>query len=500
MQKEPNPFSTHNLSIQSLLRPALTPVRMNVDYERFRADLEMIDCNLRASSIEALAVEMALENLRDDSTLKQKQRCATFAITALRLEVLRHLLGLPSFRDFSRQLASSDLLADFCRLRTIEGIQGTSKSTLERASKFLNPDQIRELNRLLCEVVSNGDFHPAVGLTDPVDASVCLVDTTCLEANIHFPVDWVLLKDVSLTLLKAIRLIRDKGLKHRMPQSSEELGREMNRLCIEMTHSHRRKDGKKQRKSVLRRMKHLLKKVADHARSHRDLLRREHQRTPLSSGQAEQIVQRIEGKLAQVPEVIHQAHERIIGERLIKNSEKILSVHEPDVHVIVRGKAGKNVEFGNKLFLCESPDGFLLDYELERGRPISDVAMLEKSLERQQSFDIDQRIESVVGDRGFNSKAGSQRLNLMGIADETCPRDPMELRDRLKDASFVERQRRRGSTEARIAILTNQAKGGLRAKGFTHRSISVGWAVLGHNFWWIARKVREKPIEDAEAA
>jgi hypothetical protein len=55
-----------------------------------------------------------------------------------------------------------------------------------------------------------------------------------------------------------------------------------------------------------------------------------------------------------LPKVIEQAHERIIGGRQVKNKDKILSAHEPDIDVIVRGKAGAQVEFGNELFLAES--------------------------------------------------------------------------------------------------------------------------------------------------
>jgi len=34
------------------------------------------------------------------------------------------------------------------------------------------------------------------------------------------------------------------------------------------------------------------------------------------------------------------------------------------VHVIVRGKAGADVAFGNSLFLAETREGFILDHEL----------------------------------------------------------------------------------------------------------------------------------------
>ena len=46
-----------------------------------------------------------------------------------------------------------------------------------------------------------------------------------------------------------------------------------------------------------------------------------------------------------------RGYERIIGERKAPNAEKNLSVYEPEVHLIVRGKDGKEVEFGNRLDL-----------------------------------------------------------------------------------------------------------------------------------------------------
>ncbi len=46
----------------------------------------------------------------------------------------------------------------------------------------------------------------------------------------------------------------------------------------------------------------------------------------------------MDGMLEQIPQVMKQAHE-IIGGRQVKNEEKILSAYEPEIDVIVRGKA-----------------------------------------------------------------------------------------------------------------------------------------------------------------
>ena len=66
-----------------------------------------------------------------------------------------------------------------------------------------------------------------------------------------------------------------------------------------------------------------------------------------------QIIGRIKGVLEKLPVAIKQAHERIIGGRRISNEQKILSLYDDTVNVIVRGKAGANIEFGNKLWLNE---------------------------------------------------------------------------------------------------------------------------------------------------
>jgi hypothetical protein len=126
------------------------------------------------------------------------------------------MLGAPGFKAFSVTLASSDLLTDFCGCRSIAGIHGTSKSSLHRGSTLFTDEQLRTLNTLLVECVGSAPSSFRLGFEEPEDLSVCRLDSTCLEANIHFPVDWLLLRDVSTTLLKAILLIRKEGLLNRM--------------------------------------------------------------------------------------------------------------------------------------------------------------------------------------------------------------------------------------------------------------------------------------------
>jgi hypothetical protein len=301
--------------------------------------------------------------------------------------------------------------------------------------------------------------------------------------------------------MKAIRLIRREGLKNRM-QEPETFIRQVNRLSIQMTNTRRQKDGKRVRKQVFRLMKKLAKKVARHAVVHRDLLKDNQEKTRLTKNQANQIIKRIESVLDQLPQAVYQAHERIIGDRKVINRDKILSLYEKDIHVIVRGKAGAETEFGNTLLIGEQRDGIILDWKLYQDQAPADNKILKESLERTEKY-YHCRPGSVTTDRGFDSPDNRRFLEENGIENNICPKSVVALQEKLKDESFCEHQKRRGQTEGRIGILKNVFLGNpLKSKGFDSRQMSVAWAVLAHNLWVIARLPRaaDKQRELSKAA
>lgn len=501
MNKKTTPVHPE-VAIQSRFRPELTPVSANKDYEEFRRTIETIDRLLIDCHLERFAIDFAVMNLLEKApgaAAQSLDRCANRAIKSLRVNVLRYLLDGLSIRKFSQAVYGSDLLADFCRVRGIDGIMGLSKSEVDRMLKFFPEDQLRLLQNTLTEVCANGGSCARAGLDQPVDASLEFFDSTCLEANIHFPVDWVLLRDVAHTLLKSTILIRRAGLFCRMPRAPEAFARDMNRLCIKMTHSARRKDGKKARKQILREMKGLLDTIGAHARRHRDILERRWEETDYSEVRKDHILMRVNDMLEKLPLVKKQAHERIIGERKVSNADKILSAHESDLHVIVRRKAGKEVEFGNTLLICESAQGYILDWKLYREQAPCESKQLAESLERQANLEIEDPILAACTDRGFPSKKTSKLLEESGIYDATCPRDPARLKERMNEKLFADLQKRRASTEARIAILNQKLGGRLRQKGYDNRAVAVGWAVLAHNLWLIARLLAQQE-KQAKAA
>jgi hypothetical protein len=475
------------------LRPQLPTIVGNVDYLSLRHRLEQIDSLLRESGVEADFVHRALANWKAagsrEPTALEQLKFQQRSRRALRCTILRTLLQ-EDYRGFSCQLAGNPLYQWFCVIDALDLVQVPSKSELQRFAHWLPAGQMREVVEGLLRAAIE---RPAkLRLKEALDTGEYFLDSTCVKANIHFPADWVLLRDAVRTLMKATLLIRRAGLRGRMRPPEEFLGR-MNRLSIEMSQQARRAGGnKKGRKRVLRAMKKLVRVVRNHARRHRRLLDTQWEQSPLSTGQAQQILRRIDGVLELLPRAQKQAHERIIGARQVPNADKILSLYEPEVRVIVRGKAGAEVEFGNTVLLGENRQGVILDYQMFRESAPADSQILFESLLRvREGIGVD--VGTVVTDRGFFSASNSRTLREGDTFDGLCPRGPALLRERMKEERFARLQRRRAQTEARIGILKRNFLGRpMRAKGFEHRQLALAWGVLTHNLWMLSRMRKKR--------
>lgn len=484
------------------LRPRLPTIVGNVDYLTLCQRLQQIESLLQASGLEADFVEKALQDWLKPKpasrlpTARQQQQFQLRSRRALRCTILRTLLQ-EDYRGFSCALAGSPLYQWFCLVDALDEVRVPSKSELQRFAHWLDAAQMRQIMERLLLV--GMEAAGSLDLKEPVNLEEYFVDTTALKANVHFPVDWVLLRDATRTLMKALTLIRREGLKARMEPPAEFL-RRINRLCIEMTHSRRKAESRKERKRILRGMKKLVKVVGRHARKHRDLLDQEWEKTAWTRRQAEQVLGRIDQVLELLPRAQKQAHERIIGERKVDNAEKILSLYEPNIQVLVRGKAGAEVEFGNKLLLGENRQGIILDFQTWPESAPADASVLVESLER-VVVGLKKKMGAVGGDRGFASKANRVGLAEAEIFDSLCPRSPAALKERMKEPRFVRMQKRRSQTEGRISILQRGFLGRpMRAKGFAHRELAVAWGVLTHNLWMLARLKREKKEPMRQAA
>ena len=472
------------------LRPELPNVYGTKDYREFRTILLKMDEILIKSGLEHRLVSQVV-NRHSDSfdeprSSSPQNSCYRYKIVrhALRCNIARHLTG-ESYRLFSIRLADSTLFRWFTGITSFGCRKAISKSTLDRYEKYFDESQVAQDVRACLAGLSDFDKAHTLGLNDPIDCSNVFMDTTCIKAHIHFPVDWVLLRDAARSLISAIKTIRAKGLKHRMI-TPHLLLKQMNILCIEMSHTRRKSHSNKQRKTLFRAMKKLSRCIAKHGERYRDLLQERGHETDWTPLQVQQVIRRLENILEQLPQAIKQAHERIIGERKVLSHKKLLSLYDKDARIIIRGKAGSEVEFGQKFLLVEQSDGLILDWQLFNDLPTSDNQHLALILNRLEQYYG--ALNSACADRGFSSKENDALLKGKNIYNAICSKSPRQFQEQCSTPRFLSLQTRRAQTEARIGLFKNVFLGKpLRSRITENKRYAITWCVLTHNLWVLSR-------------
>jgi hypothetical protein len=184
------------------LRPRLPTIVGNVDYHTLRQRLQQIDTLLRQSGVERDFIQRSLVRwMKDDGTdpsASEQTRYQERSRRALRCNILRTLLQ-EDLRGFSIQLAGNPLYQWFCCIDALDVVKVPSKSELHRFASWLPAPEMRAvLDGLLRSAV---ETPKRLELKVPLDLEAYFLDTTALKANIHFPTDWVLLRDAVRTLM-----------------------------------------------------------------------------------------------------------------------------------------------------------------------------------------------------------------------------------------------------------------------------------------------------------
>jgi len=488
----------NSITYQHEFRPVLPTVFGAKDYREFRRTLEEMDHILTITGIEQRIIVQKITDIKETLSEQREQNLYRRYRQGLRYCMLLGITGY-SYRKLSIRLADSHLFQWFTYTERLGGIRPLSKSSVERFEKLFTDTEITQLIHDLNRSVADNELAEKILYRETaLHFDKIFADTTCVKSNIHFPVDWVLFRDASRTLIKAIILIRSHGLAHRIGDPKCFMTK-MNKLCIEMTHTRKKKGAKKARKQVLRSMKKLMKIIESHGKNYHQLLKDHWQDTDWSELEAQLVLDRIDNILDQLPAAMNQAHERIIGERRVANKHKILSFYEKDVRILVRGKSGAEVEFGNALYLAEQSDGLIVDWDFLQKQAPGDNKLAPGSFQRiQENYGP---IASYAADRGFDSPENSIDLEELGIFNAICPRSVKELTARLEEEEFCRLQTRRGATEGRIGIFKNAYLGKpLKSKGFTHRKIRIQWCILSHNLWKLGTMAAERRKEIDEEA
>jgi len=496
-------MSPNNILYQPNLVLNIPKVINNQDYANYCALLDRIDELLIVSGVESdfvngyltTIVEQKREEKNDPQASLSRwelRRYSSYAIRGLRCNIIGIILG-ESLRNLSLRIAESPVLQRFCQVGDISQVRAPSKSLLGDYRNAFSTESTKVVFDRLLKMATRGDN--VFELKNPLDTQEVYIDCTCLESNIHFPVDWLLLRDGVRTIIKSILVIRKHGLRHRIGKPEDFL-RKINKLCIQMSNTRRKKGAKKSRKVILRRMKRLSNIVEAHGHRYVKLLETRFFESDLSEGEAGQIIRRLTNVLDSMPQAREQAHRRIISEKQLKNDEKLLSLYDDAVSVIKRGKSEAEVEFGNELFLAEQKDGLIIDWQLYGDQIPNDTNKIPEFVDRLKESQLD--VTDISSDRGFFSKRNETLLRKNKLNSFLCPRDPALLQASMQDETFQNRQRRRSQTEGRMGIVKNNfTQNPIRSRVFEFRQRHVAWAIVAHNLWVLARLPKAEETQQA---
>jgi IS5 family transposase len=187
--------------------------------------------------------------------------------------------------------------------------------------------------------------------------------------------------------------------------------------------------------------------------------------------------------------VIDQARRRVLDGEQVPTGAKIYSIFEPHTDLIKRGKVRTPIEFGHKVFLAESAQGLITQYEVLKGNPPDESHVAPSLQHHRQAFG---RAPELYGsDRGFFSEQNLASCKHAGVKVVCIPQRGGKKTARREayesSAVFKQGQRFRAGIEGRISVLF-RGRGMKRclAEGCDRFELWVGAAVLANNLMRIA--------------
>jgi len=356
-------------------------------------------------------------------------------------------------------------------------------NAFHRAHTRLTPETIKLVNEALVQAAVSAGLESGDALR---------TDTTVVETDIHHPTDATLLWDTVRVLYRLLDHLREL-LPHQMPRFPKRT-RAARRRMLELQRMTATERESKQ-VPTYRQLIGITEETLANAR-------RALEASNNSCGKSTGDLLEIEALRKQIADlcplgnrVVQQARRRVIDGEQVPAADKIYSIFEPHTSLIKRGKAGKPIEFGHKVFLAESRLGLITQYEVLDGNP-SDEDHVRPSLQRHKAT-FGSAPKLLADDRGFYSDANIKIAEQEGVAcvcipqrggKKTPQREAFE-----KSAEFKDGQRFRAGIEGTISVLF-RGRGMKRclAEGRTRFELLVGAAVLANNLMRIAALLLQK--------
>jgi IS5 family transposase len=370
------------------------------------------------------------------------------------------------YRDTVVLIENSEFLRHFVRL----GIKSVMDFTfLNRAFSSLSEMTMEKMNTILTGYAITEDM---------ISSEKQRMDTTVYETNIHYPTDSSLLWDSFRTLARLVSTIQNElpslDLQHRFHVDK------VKKLATFIARNASSKKKTMQRE-VKRQYTTLIKRVR--------WIHGVGQQVCKKVFAAGYEVVELSHYLPLVTQIVEQADRRIIQGEKVSPDEKLYSLFEEHTELIVRGKAGKPIEFGHKILVAQTGEKYIHHYDVMKQR-IEDKELLLPAIEAHKEM-FGEYPNVLSTDKGFYEsmeQIHSLEKIIPVVSISKKGRRTQAEYERETTEAFMDGQRFRAGSEGSISVLKRAFKlGKCFFKGFKNYAASVGFSVLCHNLVLLTR-------------
>jgi IS5 family transposase len=403
------------------------------------------------------------------------------AETVLRLLVLKHIRNW-SYQTLEREVRANLVYRDFTRVGA--GKMPDAK-TMGRWGVALGPQALKQIHERIIKLAVEKGVTTGRRMR---------VDTTVVEANIHYPTDSSLLGDGVRVLIRTMKTIttiagvvgtklcdRSRSVKFRLL----EIGRAA------------RAKGASNRGKLKERYGQLLNatsRVVGQAKRFSAEIAQGVKRAPTVMKQL--VLEALRHELDRMVPLVRQAMKQTRARIFRGNTRsegKLVSLFEPSTEIIRKGKASKPTEFGKMVKLQEAENQIITDYEVYPQRP-HDSDLLVPAIDRHQAL-LGRVPRLVAADAAFYSARNEAAAKAKGVKRVCIPNRSTKSPERKREQKkrwFRNGQRWRTGCEGRVSV--TKRRNGLsrcRYKGPVGMQRWVGLGVIGDTVINIGRAMEK---------
>ena len=399
--------------------------------------------------------------------------------TVLRIVLVKVMENL-SFRDAVIRIDDSPRLRAFTRLHSDAMMDF---STLCQLTNAITAETWGVVNEALAQMAVADKL---------ITGEMLRLDTTASETNIHFPTDSHLLFDVHRVLSRLVRQVREIAPdlvteKRLHDRAAKKLHAKIARIRGSKTD-----ESQKGQRRLYERLLRLVDGILAWTPSLCGRIRRDGARlatSPLGAAALNGLAGEIEHHRELGLRGADQARRRVIHGEVVPNEDKLFSIFEPHTELLIRGKAGKAMEFGHMVSIHQVKGCFISDYRVHLKRP-ADHETVDAALARHKKL-FGALPTVLAADKGYHESVEKtaqleEKVKCVSIAKKGSRTE--EEQEREHSLAFRLAQKFRAGVEGSISYL-KLCFGLSRCmnKGWRHFEATVGATVFAHNLIVLSR-------------